>query len=109
MMDINLNSDSPVSIKISFNKLLERYEELAKSNNKYTAKKARRVLDTAAKHPALRAGFTDISLLETYKEDIGLILEDTFSPVLTTNEIKAASVPWHNIIFNSTKRFKNIL
>ena len=109
MMDINLNSDSPVSIKISFNKLLERYEELAKSNNKYTAKKARRVLDTAAKHPALRAGFTDISLLETYKEDIGLILEDTFSPVLTTNEIKAASVPWHNIIFNSTKRFKNII
>lgn len=109
MMDINLNSDSPVSIKISFNKLLERYEELAKSNNKYTAKKARRVLDTAAKNPALRAGFTDISLLETYKEDIGLILEDTFSPVLTTNEIKAASVPWHNIIFNSTKRFKNII
>ena len=68
MMDINLNSDSPVSIKISFNKLLERYEELAKSNNKYTAKKARRVLDIAAKHPALRAGFTDISLLETYKD-----------------------------------------
>ena len=108
-MDINLNSDSPVSIKISFNKLLERYEELAKSDNEFTAKKAKRVLDTAAKHPELRAGFTDTSLLETHKEDIGLILEDTFSPVLTTNEIKAASVPWHNIIFNSTDRFKNII
>lgn len=108
-MDINTQYDSPMLLKISFNKLLERYEELAKSDNEFTAKKAQRVLDVQAPFPELREGFDDASLLEKYKEPISIILEDSFSEVLTKNEIKTASVPFMSLIFNSSERFKNIL
>jgi len=36
-------------------------------------------------------------------------LQDAFAPILTKNEIKTASVPFHDLIFNSSQRFKNII
>ena len=101
--------ESPMLLKISFNKLLTKYEELAKSDDEFLAAKALRVLKAQEPYPELRDGFTDFSLLETYKREIGIILEDSFSDVLTVNEIKAASVPFQNLIFNSSERFKNII
>lgn len=106
---INDGFESPMLLQISFNKLLEQYEALANSDDEFVAAKARRVLKTASKHPELRDGFSDYTLLDTYKEEIGIILQDSFSPVLTKNEIKTASVPFHNLIFNSSERFKNII
>ena len=108
-MDINQQFDSPMLLQISFNKLIERYEELAKSNDEFIARKAQRVLDAQAPHPELREGFDDATLLEKYKEPISIILEDSFSEVLTKNEIKTASVPFMSLIFNSSERFKDIL
>ena len=101
--------ESPMLLKISFNKLLERYEELAKSDDEFIATKARGILKTQKPYRELREGFTDFSLLETYKKEISVILEDSFSQVLTKNEIKTASVPFQNLIFNSSERFKNII
>ena len=101
--------ESPLLLKISFNKLLEQYEELAKSKDEFIAAKAKRILDAQAAYPELREGFTDFSLLETRKDEIKIILEDSFSEVLTKNEIKTASVPFQNVIFNSSERFKNII
>ncbi|MFK5974549.1 MAG: GAF domain-containing protein, partial [Flavobacteriaceae bacterium] len=49
------------------------------------------------------------SLLKKHKKVIHLILEDTFSEVLSENEIKVASLPYNNIVFNSSKRFQKIL
>ena len=100
---------SPMQIKISFNKLLEKYEALAKSDNAFIAAKAKRILEEQKPYPELREGFSDFSLLETYKSQIGVILQDSFSAVLTNNEIKTASVPFQNIIFNSSERFKKII
>jgi len=108
-MDINSHFESPMSLKISFNKLLEKYEGLLKNDSDFTATKAERILGIAQAHPELRDGFSDPSLLKKYENEIGLILEDTFSPVLTLNEIKTASVPFHDLIFNSSQRFKNII
>jgi len=96
-------------LKVSFNKLLEQYEDLANSSDEFLAKKAKRVLKIAAPHPLLREGFTDYALIEKYKNEIQLILQDCFSPVLSKNEIKAASVPFENVIFNSSERFKSIV
>ena len=104
-----VNTDSPMQLFISFNKLIEQYEEMVKSEDAFIASKAQRVLDAVQSAPALKEGFSDLSLLDTYKKEIEIILEDSFSSVLTKNEIKTASVPFENIIFNSSERFKNIV
>ena len=43
-LDINKNLDSPLVIKVSFNKLLSQYENLIKADNDFIATNARRVL-----------------------------------------------------------------
>ena len=109
MADINEGIDSPLLLKISFNRLLNYYEALAKSDDLFLVEKARRVLDAGNSAAELRNGFTDPDVLQTYKKEINIILEDSFSELLTTNEIKTASVPLHNLIFNASKRFKSII
>ena len=108
-MDINDNIESPFILKVSFNKFLSQYEELIRADNDFIAANARRVLEITDKNPILREGFSDSQLFKTYEKEIEGILQDAFSPVLTKNEIKTASVPFHNFIFNSSERFKSIL
>ncbi|MFP4845035.1 GAF domain-containing protein [Winogradskyella sp. PE311] len=108
-MDINDNIDSPLIIKVSFNKLLNQYQNLIEADNDFIAANARRVLKIADDNPILRDGFSDLNLLNTYEKEIEGILQDSFSPILSRNEIKTASVPFQDIIFNSSKRFKSIL
>ena len=107
-MTSNLNS-SPLLIKISFNKLLERYEEMAKSDDEFVAAWAKKILKAQEPYPELREGFSDLSLLKKYNSEIQLILQDTFSELLTTNEIKAAGIPFENVVFNISERFSNII
>ncbi|MDO5968543.1 GAF domain-containing protein [Flavivirga aquimarina] len=108
-MNINDNIESPLNLKVSFNMLLQQYETLAKSDDEFIAAKANRILKTASDFPELRAGFSDVSIIEKRKKEIRTILQDSFSPLLTKNEIKTASVPFHNLIFNSSERFKSII
>jgi hypothetical protein len=109
MSDINENIESPFTLKVSFNKLLRHYEVLSQSDDEFIAAKARRVLKTAEGFPELRDGITNPQDLITRKKEISIILQDSFSPILTKNEIKTASVPFHNLIFNSSERFKSII
>nr|WP_299387323.1 GAF domain-containing protein [Allomuricauda sp.] len=108
-MKQHYNEESPMFHLVSFNKLLEHYDEQLKSKDKHLAERAKYVLDAQAPYPELREGFTDISLLDKHKDVISIILRDTFTPVLTQNEIKTASTPFENNIFNSSERFKKIL
>ena len=94
---------------ISFDKLLKRYDAMAESDDPLLAARAKEVLDAQAPYPLLREGFTDVGLLEKYKDVINIILRDSFAEVLTENEIKAASLPYYDIVFNSSKRFQKIL
>jgi hypothetical protein len=100
---------SPLDHHISFNKLLKQYDEMAQSEDSFLASKASYILKAQAPFPELREGFTDMSLLEEHKEIIQIILQDLFSSVLTNNEIKTASTPYTDIIFNSSNRFERIL
>ncbi len=109
MQDINDNIESPFTLKVSFNKFLENYEKLANDEDDLVAEKARRILKVQEPYPILREGFSDMSLLQKYENEIRFILQDSFSEVLTSNEIKTASVPFNNLIFNSSERFKNII
>ena len=107
-MDINDNVETPMMLKVGFNKLLEHYEKLAKSDDEFLSAKAKRVLKSAEPYPELRLGFSDTKVLKDREKEISLILQDSFAPVLTRNEIKTASVPFHDLIFNSSERFSNI-
>ena len=82
---------------------------MVRSEDEFISAKAKRVLKTAEAYPELRNGFSNINTLEERKKEISMILQDSFSPVLTKNEIKTASVPFHNLIFNSSERFKSII
>lgn len=108
-MSLTTYENMPIQRYISFNKLLNYYDDLANSDDAFMVAKARRVLDAQAPYPELRDGFTDLVLLEKHKTVIAIILEDTFSDILGSNEIKAASLPYDNIIFNASKRFQKIL
>ena len=108
-MDINDNIESPLVLKVSFNKYLNQFENMIQADNDFIANNARRVLEIADKNPILRDGFSELSLLTTYEKEIEGILQDAFSPILTKNEIKTASVPFHDVIFNASERFKSIL
>ena len=74
-MATNKQSESPMLLKISFNKLFEHYEDLVNGPDDFFAKKAKKVLQVASEHPVLREGFTDYSLLDKYKDEIQLILQ----------------------------------
>ncbi|EDP71288.1 hypothetical protein FBALC1_02352 [Flavobacteriales bacterium ALC-1] len=108
-MDINENLDSPLIIKVSFNKLLNQYQNLIEADNDFIATNASRVLKIAEDNPILREGFSDLKLLDTYEKEIEGILQDAFSPILTKNEIKTASVPFQDVTFNESARFKSLL
>ena len=107
--NINDNIESPFKLHVSFDKLLKHYEELSKSDDEFIVAKATRVLQAANPYPELREGFSDFDILKQREKEIGIILQDSFSPVLSKNEIKTASVPFHDLIFNSSERFKSIL
>ena len=64
MPDINENLESPFLLKISFQKLLEQYEKMAKNKDEYLASKAKQILEVQQKNPILKEGFSDISFIE---------------------------------------------
>jgi hypothetical protein len=109
MLDINENIESPFELKVSFNKLLNHYEDRVNCKEEFLSAKAKSIIEISNKYPELREGFSNASILEERKKEISIILQDSFSPLLTKNEIKTASVPFHNLIFNSSERFKNII
>jgi hypothetical protein len=68
---------------------------------------ARALLEKVDKVPELREGFDDINVIRNNEELIHQLLADLFPTALTNNEIKAASIPFFNLTFNYTERFKN--
>lgn len=108
-MSLNNETSSPIKLLISFHKLFEKYELLAQSENVWTAEKAKSILKIAEAFPELKDGFSDISIIHSREKEITEILQDSFNELLTDNEIKAASAPFHNAIFNLSDRLKKII
>ena len=108
-MKQDYTGEGPLVQLVSFNKLLNQYDEWLESDDEQLKQRAKFVLDAQRPYPELRDGFDDLSILEKRKDVIQNILSDTFSSVLTNNEIKAASIPFANVVFNSSARFQKIL
>lgn len=106
----NQLQDFPLDIKISFHKIIEAYrrqieEEQSSISKDYMVK----VLEYVSSFPKLEEGLDDANDLTKYKDVIKILLDELFPSILSKNEIKAASIPFHNLIFNTSKRFKKIL
>lgn len=108
-MDIHLHNESPFKTIISFHKLIESFEEIASSDIDYRANYAKAILKQIESIPELRTGIEDYSIIKNNEGLIKYILADLFPTALTQNEIKAVTIPFQNISFNYTERFKKIL
>ncbi len=108
-MDIHFFKESPFTTIISFHKLIESFEEIALSDVDYRSDYAKAILKQIELIPELRTGIQDYSVIKDNEALIKNILADLFPTALTHNEIKAVTIPFQNISFNYTERFKKIL
>lgn len=108
-MDIHLPKESPFKTIISFHKLIESLEEIALSNVDYRANYAKALLKQIETIPEFRTGIQDFSIIKNNEALIKNLLADLFPTALTNNEIKAVTIPFQNVSFNYTDRFKKIL
>lgn len=106
----NQLQDFPLDIKISFHKIIEKYKAQVVNEQSSIAKNyMENVLEYVSSFPKLMDGIEDPDDLYKYKDAIYILLQDLFPDILSDNEIKAASLPFHNLVFNASKRFKTIL
>lgn len=103
------HQDNPFQVQISFHKLIENLEAIALSDVDYRVNYAKGLLEQVATVPQLRTGVTDFSQISEHKDLIRNLLADLFPTALTKNEIKAVTIPFHNITFNYSERFQYIL
>ncbi len=109
--DFNEELDLPLQLNISFRKVYDMFEKYAKDSyetHPFHAS-AKNIVAHLSKTPELISGFTDLSLIEKYSEEINLLLDPLFPEALLLNEIKAASIPFTFTSFKLTDRFQNIL
>jgi hypothetical protein len=108
-MNNNTHNDSPFQTLISFHKLIESLENIAISTIDYRSNYAKSVLKEIERIPEFKTGITDLSSIKNNKTLIERILADLFPSSLTNNEIKAVTIPFQNLTFNYSERFKKIL
>ncbi len=99
----------PFSIRISFKKVIEYWEGKASNPASPDHEKARKILAVIGPEHVFRTKFSDLSILEEYREDLSLLMSHVFPEALTENEIKAISVPFVPMFFNPTKRLQKIM
>lgn len=109
MTQYSTYKESPLISETSFHKIFESLERIAGGPKSVRQKCAQAALDELAEFPALREGFRDPELMNTYKPQIDLLMSNVFPEALATNEIKAAVAPMNFTPFHTSTRFQNIL
>jgi hypothetical protein len=108
-MSNNAFTESPFKALISFHKLIENLEEIAATNIDYRSNYAKALLKEIEPFPEFRDGIEDLNFIQQHETLIHNLLADLFPTALMQNEIKAVTIPFQNITFNYTERFKKIL
>jgi len=103
-----VNRDFPLKIKIGFKKVFDAYRESTPQTDA-EKKLAESILSIEENFPKLSSGISDFKLLPKYKEQIDTILNPLFPSVLGSNEIKFATIPFQDVAFKSSQRYKNII
>ncbi|MDP5106195.1 MAG: GAF domain-containing protein [Polaribacter sp.] len=101
----------PLQLNISFQKIFELFQKYANIQfiDHPFHESAKKIVQNFENYPELISGFSDISFLEKYKEQIDLLLNPLFPEPLLLNEIKAASIPFSFTSFKFTDRFESII
>ena len=108
-MEENYVYPSPFQNFISFHKVIENLEEIAKTSIDYRSNYAKALLKEVASKSELINGIDNYDFIIENEEIIKYLLADLFPTALTNNEIKAVTLPYQNITFNYSERFKKIL
>ncbi|CAM1342969.1 GAF domain-containing protein [Tenacibaculum amylolyticum] len=106
-----IDIELPLQLNVSFKKVYEIYKKYTEDGYKnHPFHESSKIMTQRIEEvPELINGFSDLSLLEKHEEIINFLLDGLFPEVLTTNEIKAATVPFSFTSFKYTKRFEDIL
>jgi hypothetical protein len=99
----------PFDIKLSLERVFQYWENKAQNGSASEKIHAKSVLESVAHVELLRQPISDIGIIEQHREEIEVLLSAMFPDILTTNEIKAASLPFYPVLFNMTKRLRNII
>lgn len=102
-------SETPFIIQLSFDQVIGDLEKTVENGSGERVAEAASLLREVALYPEFREGITDSQQIEKHTELLSKLMKDYFPAVLTMNEIKAVSIPYRNLVFNHTQRFKNIL
>lgn len=108
-MENHYFSESPFKTFISFHKVINILEEIALSSVDYRSNYAKALLKEVSSKPELMTGIDDFNFIKENEQLINYLLADLFPTALTHNEIKAVTLPFQNITFNYSERFKKIL
>ena len=100
----------PLDIRISFHKITQLYQKQLENEASTISKEyLEKMLDYVSEFPALTEGIDNRDDIVKYKDPIKILMKDLFPEILSDNQIKAISIPFHNLIFNSTTQFREIL
>lgn len=100
---------SPFKILISFHKVFEGLEQITASDIEYKSNYAKSLLNKINELPEIINGIDNLEIFENNQKVIQNLLADLFPTALTFNEIKAVTIPFYDITFNYSERFKKIL
>ncbi len=101
--------DMPFEIKLSLERVFQFWENKAANGTASEKIHAQSILDSVAHAEVLRHPISDLRLIERHHTEIESLLSAMFPDILTTNEIKAASLPFFPVLFNMSKRLRSIL
>lgn len=100
----------PFKISVSFQKVIQLYEErLRVEENSIATNYIESLLAYVKEFPEIVEGIDTEEKLASYADKIKIVLDDIFPNMLTSNEIKAATVPFTPVIFYKSERFGKIL
>jgi hypothetical protein len=102
-------SETPFVIQLSFDQVIGDLEKIVENGSGERVAEAAALLQEVALYPEFREGITDDQQIGRHTALLRNLMKDYFPAALTMNEIKAVSIPYRNLVFNHSERFKNIL
>lgn len=102
---------TPFEIKFSFHRLVEAMHIFINDPEKNDIKKTyfKDLLERVSEVPCLLEPIVDAKILDDNRVLINELLEILFPIALTDNEIKAVGMPFQNLMFNHSRRFRKII
>lgn len=99
----------PFKMEISFAPIITYYEKLRASDHPVKKAIAESLLEKIDATPRLRQSFHSYEEVWEYEQQIYELFDIFFAEMLTTNEIKAAVMPFNAFFFRASARMRNIV